>query len=315
MAAPMSADAWLAALHAEGVTDIVEMPGWRTNNRDRVGPWGPVHATMVHHTAGEGPGMSDLLYGGRADLPGPLCHDYVDRAGVLYLVGHGRANHAGSIAANSYAAVLAELPDHPVPDAAEPLDGNTSSYGMEVENSGASGRPWTPAQCDVAVRVQAARCRYHGWSAQSVWAHKEATRRKPLDPRIDMSAFRAAVDDRLQHDPGWSPSTKENDVTLTADDIKRLASLDGVFVAPPDAGDYSPDPADSRHYWALGSHITDQTTRTRAIQRELSGLVAAVSTLTRLIGSGVDTEAVVTAVRDEIAKALRAAGSRGDGTA
>ena len=36
MAKPTTPERWLAALHAEGVTDIVEMPGWRTNNRNHI---------------------------------------------------------------------------------------------------------------------------------------------------------------------------------------------------------------------------------------------------------------------------------------
>lgn len=214
MAKPMTPEQWLAALRAEGVTDIVEMPGWRTNNRNRIKAFADVHATMIHHTAGEGAGLPGLMFDGRADLPGPLAHDYLDRTGRLYLVGNGRANHAGAVARNAYDAVLNERPVHPYPDADEPLDGNSLSYGLECENSGAEGRAWTAKQYDVAVRVQAARCRFHGWSANSVWAHKEATRRKPVDPRLDMNDFRARVAERLAHEPGWNPNEEEPTVDL-----------------------------------------------------------------------------------------------------
>ncbi|MEU8760637.1 peptidoglycan-binding protein [Streptomyces sp. NPDC048659] len=205
MATPMTSDQWLTALRAEGITDIVEMPGWRTHNRGQRGDgWGDVHATMVHHTAGEGSGLPAWCYTGNADLPGPLCHDFLARSGRLYLVGSGRANHAGMVARNAYNAVLNELAEHPAPGP-DALDGNARSYGMEVENSGAAGRSWPAAQYDVAVRVQAARCRFHGWSANSVWAHKEATRRKPMDPRIDMNQFRRDVAERLRHPASWNP--------------------------------------------------------------------------------------------------------------
>ncbi|MFD9422320.1 MULTISPECIES: N-acetylmuramoyl-L-alanine amidase [unclassified Streptomyces] len=187
------------------------MPGWRTNSRNHKGPWGPVHAAMIHHTAGEGPGLSRLCFTGTPQLPGPLCHDYLDRAGRLYLVGSGRANHAGTVAQNAFTAVLNGRAAHPAPDAAEPIDGNRHSYGLECENSGALGREWTPAQYDVAVRVQAARCRHHGWSANSVWAHREATRRKPVDPRLNMGALRAAVAARLAHPANWNPNDAKDD--------------------------------------------------------------------------------------------------------
>jgi hypothetical protein len=230
MARPPTPDAWIAALRAEGITDIVEMPGWRTNNRNHKGPWGDVHSTMIHHTAGEGPGLPSLVFKGTASLPGPLCHDYLDRTGRLYLVGNGRANHAGTVARNAYNAVLNESATHPYPDSAEPVDGNAVSYGLEVENSGAVGRTWPARQYDVAVRVQAARCRMHGWSANSVWAHKEATRRKPVDPRLDMDAFRRDVAERLRHPAGWNPGstaptpTEEDDVALTTDDKKWIVA-------------------------------------------------------------------------------------------
>ncbi|MFE6225491.1 N-acetylmuramoyl-L-alanine amidase [Streptomyces sp. NPDC057854] len=238
MAVPITPDEWIAALRAEGVTDIVEMKGWRTHNRNGRGAWGDVHASMVHHTAGEGPGLAAWCYNGNADLPGPLCHDFLARSGTLYLVGNGRANHAGKVARNAYEAVLNERGEHPAPGPDE-IDGNAVSYGLEVENSGEPGRDWTAKQYDVAVRVQAARCRFHGWSADSVWAHKEATTRKPADPRLDMDDFRADVAERLRHPASWNPGDKpapppppatprptpekEPIVALTRDDITRVA--------------------------------------------------------------------------------------------
>lgn len=235
MARPMTPDQWLAALRAEGVTDIVEMPGWRTNNRNNIKAFTDVHATMIHHTAGEGSGLPSLLFNGRDDLPGPLCHDYLDRSGRLYLVGNGRANHAGTVARNAYNAVLNEQDAHPYPDTDEPIDGNSVSYGLECENSGAVDRAWPERQYDTAVRVQAARCRFHDWSANSVWAHKEATRRKPVDPRIPMGAFRADVAARLAHDPSWNPN-EEDDMTISETDAEIIArkvlTLDGVIPNP-----------------------------------------------------------------------------------
>ncbi|MEU6168099.1 peptidoglycan recognition protein family protein [Streptomyces tanashiensis] len=236
MATPITADQWLTALRAEGVTDIVQMDGWRTHNRNGHGGWGDVHATMVHHTAGEGPGLPAWCYNGNADLPGPLCHDFLSRSGTLYLVGNGRANHAGKVARNAYEAVLTEEAVHPAPGPDE-IDGNAVSYGLEVENSGEPGRDWTPTQYDVAVRVQAARCRFHGWGANSVWAHKESTRRKPNDPRRDMDDFRADVAERLRHPASWNPGDKPNTptptpkpipeeephVALSRDDVSRVA--------------------------------------------------------------------------------------------
>lgn len=314
MAPPMTPDQWLAALHAEGVTDIVEMPGWRTNNRNKIKPFTDVHATMIHHTASEGPGLPRILFDGRDDLPGPLCHDYLDRTGRLYLVGNGRANHAGTVAANAYAAVRDEKAVHPYPDAAEPLDGNALSYGLECENSGAEGRAWTAVQYDVAVRVQAARCRFHGWSENGVWAHKEATRRKPVDPRLDMNRFRADVAERLAHPADWNPSgsstPEEDDVALTDADKKWLIdtvkaqSFTGVWKtdglgAPADAADIGTNPN-----WQAQSILRDIQARVRANTAAEAAQTAAIAKLAELVGSGVDTGAVVAAVRDAIAEAV-----------
>lgn len=310
MATPMTADQWLKALRAEGVTDIVEMPGWRTNNRNQIKAFTDVRATMVHHTAGEGAGLPSLLFKGRADLPGPLCHDYLTRTGRVYLVGNGRANHAGTVAANAYAAVRDEKSTHPHPDAAEPLDGNSLSYGLEVENSGAEGRAWTAKQYDVAVRIQAARCRFHGWSADSVWAHKEATRRKPVDPRIPMNDFRAAVAERLRHEPGWSPGEEEADMPLTKTDVKTIFTTDGVIGVPED---WSPGNAE----WTAASLLVDMGKRLRSLQANDAAQTAAITSLATALGrvdEALDVDALVAKVRAEITAAVESIDVRLDTT-
>ncbi|GGQ83876.1 peptidoglycan recognition protein family protein [Streptomyces flaveolus] len=304
MATPMTADQWLKALRAEGVTDIVEMPGWRTHNRNHKGAWGPVHATMVHHTAGEGPGLPSLVFNGTAALPGPLCHDFLARSGRLYLVGNGRANHAGTVARNAYNAVLNESSTHPYPDSAEPLDGNAVSYGLEVENSGAEGRSWPAVQYDVAVRVQAARCRFHGWGANSVWAHKEATRRKPVDPRIPMDQFRRDVAERLRHPASWNPGApapaKPVTNTPPEDDMPSAAEIAAAVM------EYQIDDPRTQgtQYlkfkelaWWTGADAAQANATVRA-------QAAAIEKLAAMAGAGVDTATVVAAVEKAIADAV-----------
>ncbi|MGX1483443.1 hypothetical protein RKD45_002519 [Streptomyces griseus] len=295
MAIPMTPDQWLKALRAEGVTDIVEMPGWRTNNRNHKGPFKDVHATMVHHTAGEGPGLPSLVFRGTGDLPGPLCHDYLARSGRLYLVGNGRANHAGTVARNAYNAVLNEDDHHPAPDASEPIDGNSVSYGLECENNGQPDRSWPAVQYDVAVRVQAARCRFHGWSANSVWAHKEATRRKPVDPRLPMDAFRDDVAERLAHPASWNPGDDETEpgktepqkevpdmtpaqeklLTKLAADVAELKAT--AAVAPWTYRNPTQDAASKK----AGHRIPDMHGRIENLQSTLDGLAKAVAELAK----------------------------------
>lgn len=301
MAKPMTPEQWLAALRAEGVTDIVEMPGWRTNNRDHIKAFTDVRATMIHHTAGEGGGLPRLLFDGRADLPGPLCHDYLDRTGWLYLVGNGRANHAGTVAANAYAAVRDEKTVHPYPDAAEPLDGNALSYGLECENSGAEGRAWPAKQYDVAVRVQAARCRHHGWSANSVWAHKEATRRKPVDPRLPMDRFRADVAERLAHAPSWNPNEEDDMPTpLTAADVKTVWLTDNVVKNP------NPATSGDNPYIAPATALNNIEIIGRRTEAKIAALtevntklVDAVATLAANIGD-IDPASIVAELKSAI---------------
>ncbi|WP_328962980.1 N-acetylmuramoyl-L-alanine amidase [Streptomyces virginiae] len=221
MATPMTADQLVAALRAEGVR-YVEYRSWRTHNRNHKGRWGPVHGVYIHHTAGVSKTMADICYDGYAELPGPVCHGMLAKTAQLYLVGSGRANHAGGIAQNAFDAALNEEPIHPRPDAAEPIDGNVHFYGLEIENEGDGTDPFPADQYDQAVRWAAAHCRFHGWSADSVIGHKEATRRK-VDPAFSMSQFRADVAERLSHAPSWSPGetpdSSEEDDMPTAQEI------------------------------------------------------------------------------------------------
>lgn len=95
MATPLSAGTFLKALRTEGLT-VVEIDGWRAHNRNHVGPWGPVHGVMIHHTATSGAARTvEVCRDGRPDLPGPLCHGVITKDGRIHVVGYGRANHAG----------------------------------------------------------------------------------------------------------------------------------------------------------------------------------------------------------------------------
>lgn len=214
----MSAAQWLAALRAEGITKIVEMPGWKTHNRNEGRAWGEVHGLAVHHTAGVGTGMANYCYKGSAALPGPLVQDFLAKDGTLYLVGNGRCNHAGTIAANAHDAIANDAMPFTgtlKPDSSEPYDGNRELYGLEIENRGDGSDPYPAAQYDVAVRWAAARCRVHDWTAGSIAGHKELTRRK-TDPSFSMPVFRENVRDRLDH----SPSGEDTDMAgLTAKQV------------------------------------------------------------------------------------------------
>lgn len=196
MAAPMSADAFLAALRAED-SSVVEVPGWRTHSRAGHGPWGPVHGVVVHHTATAGTDTTvKLCWNGTPVLPGPLCHAVIAKDARVHLVGSGRANHAGGGDGDVLRAVIAEKRLPPVRKS--DTDGNSHFYGFECVNLGDGRDPWPEAQLEAVERAAAAVCRHHGWSERSVIGHHE-WRPGKVDPRgFAMDELRERIRDRLK---------------------------------------------------------------------------------------------------------------------
>jgi hypothetical protein len=206
MANPLSADALVAALRAEGVT-VVEHAGWRTHNRNHKGGWGPVNGVIIHHTVTSGTTSSvELCFNGHSALPGPLCHGVIAKDGTVHLVGNGRANHAGSGDGDVLKAVSAEKSALPAPHRND-TDGNVHFYGFECVNLGDGKDPWPEVQLEAMVRASAALCRAHGWTAASVIGHKEWTNTK-IDPRgFAMDDFRTQVATRLGKTPAGAPGS------------------------------------------------------------------------------------------------------------
>ncbi|MFJ4418299.1 N-acetylmuramoyl-L-alanine amidase [Streptomyces sp. NPDC088925] len=217
MATPLSADRLVSALKAEGVT-VVEHAGWRSHNRNAVGAWGPVNGVLIHHTAGTS--SAALVYGGRADLPGPLAHTHLAKSGVATMMSAGRANHAGKAARNAFDAVVAEAATHPKPSASTgTVDGNVHFYGIEIENLGNGRDPYPAVQYEAAVRWAAAICRAHGWGANSVVGHKETSIEGKVDPSFDMAVFRRDVAARLA-----GPASAKPPKTTTPSKEKPVAA-------------------------------------------------------------------------------------------
>lgn len=209
MATPLTADQFLAALRAEGLT-VHEVRDWRHHNRAGHGAWGPVNGVMLHHTASGTSGIVDYCYNGSSALPGPLCHGVIDKAGEVWLVGNGRANHAGGGDAKVLAAVVAEnYGDRPPAThyhegEAGAVDGNAHFYGFECVNKGDGQDPWPDAQVQAMVRASAALLRAHGWHARSTIGHLEWSDWKN-DPRglaVDMAKMRFLIGACLLMRPG-----------------------------------------------------------------------------------------------------------------
>ncbi|MEU5580923.1 peptidoglycan recognition family protein [Streptomyces huasconensis] len=229
MAKPLTAETALKALRAEGVR-VVEVPGWRTRNRNHKGAWGPVHGVMIHHTVTRGSKATvDICRDGHSSLPGPLCHGVITKDGQVHLVGWGRANHAGMGDDDVLQAVIDEraLPA----DNEANTDGNARFYGFECENLGDGKDPWPVAQVEAIVRASAALSRAHGWGKEgdtSVIGHAEWQPGKvdPRGPGVSMGNIRKRVAERLKHDASWSPGTKPPTTPTPPTTEERVTALE-----------------------------------------------------------------------------------------
>jgi hypothetical protein len=219
MATPLSAAKMLAALKAEGLT-VHEHTGWKTHNRDTATgkAFGPVHGVLIHHTAGHND--REVCFNGRTGLPGPLCHSWLGKTAGLWMIGNGRANHAGLVDGDVIHALVAESSPLPTDDRAD-TDGNDCLYGLEIENLGNGKDPYPGAQYRQAVLWAAAICRAHGWSEKSVAGHKEVQPGK-IDPSFDMDVFRADVKKQLAKTPGKTATTPPPAASKPQVDLSRL---------------------------------------------------------------------------------------------
>ncbi|MFC8859338.1 LysM peptidoglycan-binding domain-containing protein [[Kitasatospora] papulosa] len=225
MAAPLSADAFLKALKAEGLT-VVEVGDWRNHHRNHKGPWGPVHGVMLHHTVTKGTARTvGICRDGYEGLPGPLCHGVIDKAGRVHLIGYGRANHAGLGDDDVLQAVIAE---RALPAANEAnTDGNRHFYGFECENLGDGEDPWPDVQVEAMVRAAAAVVRAHGWGEDgdtSILGHLEWQPGK-IDPKgVSMAGIRRRATERLDHAASWSRETTATYTVVNGDTLWSIAA-------------------------------------------------------------------------------------------
>lgn len=198
---------------------VVEVAGWRDRGSASFAPRGFVW----HHTAGPrrgaAPSLTICTYG-REGLPGPLCNLFLARDCRIYVVAAGRANHAGT-------------------GGWKGLSGNSSVYGIEIENTGYNtgplAEPWPPFLVDLAARIAAALpvdhekcCHHKEWTSRKVDMHTLAGR--------DMRARVAQLRNGQQPAPppaAPKPSTiiaQEADMFLAVDKVGFFAVIDGVPV-------------------------------------------------------------------------------------
>lgn len=232
MSAPMTAAQIVSQLKKWHIT-YETISGWETHNRNFKGPWGPVNGFIWHHTGADVSNAeaksyaATTLYNGITNLPGPLCQFSIGLDGTVYLVGWGRANHAGG----GDPAVLSHVTNEDFIDQLHPkfgnsngVDGNAHFYGVEIQYSG--NHPMSDAQYKTALRLSAAILDFHGWTEKSVIGHGEWSADKwdpgyAPDKIMAMPGVRADVKNTLAN----GPDQKEDDVSLTADQAKQLADI------------------------------------------------------------------------------------------
>jgi hypothetical protein len=237
MSTPMTASQIVAQLKKWNIK-YKEVRSWETHNRNAKGSWGGMNGFIWHHT---GDDVTDgetyangMLYSGRSDLPGPLCHFGIAKDGTVYLVGWGRANHAGGgdgavlekVINEDYSSQL-----HPTKGNLNGVDGNAHFYGVEIMYSG--NHKMSDAQYASALKLSAAILDFHGWTEKSVIAHGEWS------------------DDKW--DPGYAPG-KIMDMTKVRTDVKKTlaAGVSGntnpVPTKPPTTGGKTTVPTKSDIY-------------------------------------------------------------------
>ena len=98
------------------------------------------------------------------------------------------------------------------------------------------------------------------------------------------------------------PDNKEETVAITDDDARRIAkavlTMDGVIANP------NPATAGKNSHIALMTSARNIEIIARRTEQQLAAQSAAITKLAELVGSGVDTDAVVAAVRDAIQDAV-----------
>lgn len=201
---------WLADAARMTGYPVVEVGGWRTRGH---GGMRVVDGVVPHHTAdgstGDYPSLR-IVRDGRAGLAGPLSQFGLGRTGTIYVIAAGQSWHAGASAWAGF------------------WDLNDEFLGIEAESVG-TRNDWTAAQRDCYPRLCAALLHFMRRGVDRLGAHKEVCRPqgRKIDPAYwDMDGMRAEVGRYLAHPPMINRYWKEDDVTLSDAQDKRLAIIE-----------------------------------------------------------------------------------------
>lgn len=171
---------------SQNLTKILETVGLNVR-ADKVkaasGSFAPV-GIMLHHTAGVGDGMVELVKNGRSDLPGPLCNALLRPDGEWVVITDGKANDSGMGSGTVLEQIkkgVRQTEDAGSRGLKDSVGGNEFFYDIEVEHVGTHGR-YPEAQISSLTLGVAALLKSFGWNVNQVLHHRQWTSRK-----IDMS--------------------------------------------------------------------------------------------------------------------------------
>lgn len=230
MSKPMTPEQLLTQLKKWGVP-YREYTGWKTRNRNHKGPWADLNGFMWHHTGSDAEDQRAYLATGSAELPGPLCHFGVAQNGTVWIIGWGRANHAGLGDDDVLDAVINET-KLPVDNEAN-TDFNAHFYGAEFWYSGSHSM--TSAQYSSGIKLSCAIADFHDWGGESIIGHGEAQPGK-WDPgykkgeMMPMAKVRTDINVALKTGPNPLPTIPSQPTKPAAVSLTTLnAKLDRII--------------------------------------------------------------------------------------
>jgi hypothetical protein len=278
------------------------VPGAESRGSAAFNPWGFVG----HHTGGAKTGdrpSLNLCVNGRSDLDGPLCNDFLTRAGVNVIVAAGRANHAGLGGFRG-------------------LVGNSAVWGCEAEDDGDGS--WTEAQIDAYPRLVAARLWLIGRDASWYCSHRTwamtppSTPGRKVDPAgIEDAWMQAQVAPLLR---AGGAAGRDDDMPLNDADLKAVRALvraevdaSVAFIVPRALGMvftetanrvYGPDDAKGWQGIGMPSLLRPILTELAASKAREAALLTAVQSLGAAQTAQVDYARLQTMIDAAAAKAV-----------
>lgn len=180
------------------------------------------------------------------------------------------ATHAKWIKSGTAHLYAPDLPDWAIRDLAAFARWAHEQHGVPL-SSGVTFKAYPGSYGSNGVRMSAAK-----WSSfTGHCGHQHVPENSHGDPgNLPIAAILNAAK---------GTTTKEDDVALTVDDIKLLASKDGIWKAPADAADYSDDEDSPNHYWSLQTHVVGTTTKVRNIEKQQAEANRKLDALTQLV--------------------------------